>query len=263
MRGQRPKGSSRRDTHGVGRQELGPEEHRAAVVSAPAGDASAPLVARGDVIGEAAQQLDRAIRTLDPVTHPLLTLDLRRATALDPLVIHSLLHARQRRGDQWGTVRVLVAPGAVERFLNHPRFQRLFDIVHPGEGEADRPPREIPAAAWEPAQLGAIEHYHQMLDAARRHDAAALRALAGQAQPVCVASGAEPEGPASGEWCDDCPMRHVYGGCQPLISHLLRAAEAGNWEAAQLLVLALIAEVAGVTRPGQSPAGASAGPPAA
>jgi hypothetical protein len=235
----------------VGRTELGPADRHAPRIAGPVESDGPLLVALGDVLGEAAEQLAVEIRRLDPHAHPSFTVDLRQATAIDPLVIHALLHARNRRGDEWGAVRLLVAPGNVERFLNHPRFHRLFEIVH-SEEEGASEPADF-AGEWEPALLGSLDHYHHLLEITRRRDLPALRAAAQEAHPICVAAGAQPGGPVFGEWCRQCPVRHVSGGCQPLVAHMLRAAEHGNWEAAQMLILSLIAEASGVTRPAGAP----------
>jgi anti-anti-sigma regulatory factor len=232
--------------------ELGLPVFRAPGIAGLVEGNGAVIVASGDVLGDAAQDLALEIRHLDPAAHPVVTLDLRQATALDPLVVHALLHARQRRGDEWGRVRLLVAPGRVARFFSLPRLQRLFDVVVTGD-ESDAPGRTRFGGDWDTALVGSLEHYHQLLELARQGDLPALRRAAAAAHPICVGAGAEPGGPASGEWCRNCPVRHLYGGCQPLVDHVLRAAEQGNWEAAQLLILSLIAETTGVTGPGQPP----------
>jgi len=104
-------------------------------------------------------------------------------------------------------------------------------------------------ASWSLTQQGAMEQYHLLLRAALERDLNTFVELALAATPICEAAGAEPGGTAFGEWCGLCPLRQQYGGCRPIITQMVRAAEQGNWEAAQLLVLSLIAEVAGVSPP--------------
>jgi hypothetical protein len=209
------------------------------------------LQARGAVYGEAAKELASALARLDPNQHPLLTLDLREATGLDPSVVHGLMHAWERRGQQRGCVRVLVSPGPVQRFLDSLGLQRALDV-----DQERHPAPEEEALAWfadtgtrREALEGALGHYRQLLDAMRRRDLEATRTLAAEAHSVCVAMGAAPGGHAIGEWCERCPMREAYGGCQPVLAHAVRAADRGAWEAAELLVLALMAEVVGMEPP--------------
>lgn len=97
--------------------------------------------------------------------------------------------------------------------------------------------------AWQEAQVDTIEHYHRMLHAASARDLGALRRLAGEAHPICIASNAPAGGAAFGAWCEDCPLHRQYGGCHPLVERMLGDAAAGSWEAAQLLILTLIQEV--------------------
>jgi hypothetical protein len=244
----------RRSTHGVGREELGPAEAHPARISGPTGEERALLVATGDLVGQAGIELADTLRHLDPKQYPSLTLDLRGATTLDPLVIHALLHARERRGDEWGCIRVLVAPGPVDHLLSVPRLQRLFDVVR-----LDLPNQErVAAQSAQPALdektvSGAVQQYHRLLDAARARDLTLFQQLAGEAHPICVAAGAKPEGPAVGPWCEHCPLRREFGGCSPLIAHMLHAAEGGHWDAAQLLVLSLIAEAVATAPSGAPP----------
>src|SRR4051794_32028743 len=103
--------------------------------------------------------------------------------------------------------------------------------------------------SWPRSQEGALEQYHCLLRAAREHKLSAFVELALATTPICESSGAEPGGTAFGEWCERCPLHHQYGGCRPIVGQMVRAAEQGNWEAAQLMVLALTAEVAGMRPP--------------
>jgi hypothetical protein len=144
-------------------------------------------------------------------------------------------------------VRLLVAPGPVQRLLDMLGLEHALEVVHPGD-ETDRTPEVFDSEAWRQAQEGALAHYHRLLATARAGDAAAFAHAARAAQPICVAAGATAGGPAFGEWCSRCPLRAEYGGCQPLLAQAIRTAERGNWDAAQLLVMALIAEVVGMPR---------------
>jgi hypothetical protein len=204
----------------------------------------AVLVAEGHVVGEAARELVAGLEQVAPGPAETVTVDLRGALSLEPVVVPALLLAAARR-PRPGGVRVLVTPGPVQRFLDLLDLEPVVELVHPGEDE-EEPLRVLPAEEWRAAREGAIRHYEQLLASARRHDREAFAAAAAAAHPICVASGAEPGGRAFGEWCDRCPLRAEYGGCQPLLEQATRAAEHGNWDAAQLLVMALIAEVAGM-----------------
>lgn len=219
---------------------------------APAGElrvASAPVAAEpvmltrgGTVAGDTAVELAALIEQLDPKDHPRLTLDLREATSLDPTVAQALLQAWERRGQERGSVRVLVSPGAVERFFDALGLERAFEIAR-GEAEEEAP---VPSpAVLKDSLRGSVRHYHELLELARARDLTGLRKAAQEAHPICVAVGAKPGGAAFGPWCEDCPLRWQYGGCRPIIGHIVQAAEHGNWDAAQLLIMSLIAEAVG------------------
>jgi hypothetical protein len=102
---------------------------------------------------------------------------------------------------------------------------------------------------WDQAQGEALEYFHRMLYAARRQDLAFLQQQAAKAHPLCVTSDMDPGGDLLAEGCDTCPVGEQYGNCRLLIIRAVKSAEQGNWEAAQLLLLSLIAEVAGVQPP--------------
>jgi hypothetical protein len=199
------------------------------------------ITAAGDVRARA-QELSNTIQHLDPFEHPRITLDLRDANSIDPLVVHALLRAWEHRDRAFGCVRVLTGPGDVARYLHGLRLEHALDLQHPHPPEGAP---EITPAEWEIAQIGTIQHYRELLQAAQQRDLPRFERLARLAHPVCEVSGAPGEGPAVGHWCTHCPLAQVYGGCQPLLDQMIRAAHAANWEAAQMLVLALIAETAG------------------
>jgi hypothetical protein len=216
------------------------------MISGPIYGDRAMLAAKGDVRGEVADALSAALRDADPDEAPLLTVDLQRANSLDPLIIHALMHAWERRGRQWGCVRVLVTPGPVQQYLDRLGLDHAFDIVHPGElGEL---PRNGDPQKWRQALAESLLHYRRLLEAIDAADAGELRLVAEQAHPVCIAAGAAPGGTAFGKWCQDCPLRKDYGGCQPVVAQILRSAALNDWGSARALVLALIAQVEGLHR---------------
>lgn len=189
-----------------------------------------------------AQEVSNVIQHLDRSQHPRLTLDLRGAASIDPLVVHALLRAWEARDRAFGCIRVLTRPGDVARYLHGLRLEHALDFQH--QQPADSGP-EITPDEWEAAQIGTIRHYRELLAAAQQRDLPRFERLARMAHPICHAAGAPEGGPAEGPWCATCPLAQVYGGCQPLIDQMIRAAHAANWEAAQMLVLALMAEAAG------------------
>lgn len=213
------------------------------------GSASCPvLAASGNVVGAAARDLAAGITQLDPTTSPKVTVDLRGATSVDPPVAVALMRAWDRRSHRPGSVRILASMGPVARFLDLLGLSQVMDMAGPESHAPERLPvvgREV----WEQARQSAVQRYHALLEAAHRRDLAVLKRTAQEAHAICVASGAEPGGTAFGEWCEECPMREQYGGCHPLVDQMLRAAEQGNWEAAELLILALVAEAAGMRLP--------------
>ncbi len=244
-----PRERERWEAHGVSRATVANAASSAADGEVRLVEGERPVLVATGIIGRThAAELADQIRALDPQTVPTLTVDLRAATSLDPLVVHALLHAWERRQESYGSVRLLVSEGAVERFLDALGLERAFVITRPEEQSTDAPP-VLTGEEWRAAQRETAAHYQRLLDTARREDLPALRAAALEAHPICVASGAQAEGPAFGHWCDHCPLRHQYGGCQPLLQHAVRAAEHGNWEATELLLMALIAEVVGMRLP--------------
>jgi hypothetical protein len=214
-------------------------------VSVSEGGQCPVVVASGHVVRGAAQELVAALERLEPEPCPQITVDLRGAFSVDPVVVHALLHAWERRQRRPDSVRVLVIPGPVQRFLDMLGLEHALDVVHPGDEPATPLPVLAPAE-WQAAREGALEHYQHLLAAARVRDVEQFAAAARLAHPLCVAAGAPAGGLAFGEHCSDCPLRKEYGGCQPLLAQATRAAERGNWDAAQLLLLALIAQVAGM-----------------
>ena len=105
-----------RETHGVSRAELdSPKVHPAAISRPHDGDRTV-IVASGDMTRDAAQQAGGEIESLQAGEHPLLTLDLRGATALDPRIVHALMHAWERRDRGWGCIRLLGPPAAWHAF---------------------------------------------------------------------------------------------------------------------------------------------------
>jgi hypothetical protein len=239
-------GEDRRETHGISRDDLGPVASELGLISGPIYGDRAVLAAEGAVHGDVADALAAALRDLDPGEAPLLTLDLRRASSLDPLIIHALMHAWERRGRQWGCVRLLVSPGPVQQYLDRLGLDHAFDLVHPGE--LAELPRNGDPQKWRQALAESLLHYRRLLQAIDATDAGELRLVAAQAHPVCIAAGAAQGGTAFGKWCQDCPLRKDYGGCQPVIAQILRSASLKDWESARRLVLALIAQVEGLHR---------------
>jgi hypothetical protein len=217
-------------------------------ISFGGGARSPVLAASGDVVGGVARNLSAGLAQLDPATCPSVTLDLRGATSVDPPVAVALMRAWDRRARRPGSVRVLVSPGAVARFLDMLGLGQVVETAGPRPSRAGK----VPAAErerWEQARRGSVARYHALLEAAHERDLASLQRAAREAHPICVASGAEPGGSAFGEWCEQCPMAGQYGGCHPIIDQMLRAAGQANWEAAELLILSLIAEAAGMRLP--------------
>jgi len=102
---------------------------------------------------------------------------------------------------------------------------------------------------WEQAQEDALAHFQRMLHAARRQDLATLLEEAAKTHPLCVAAEPYPGERLLAVGCDTCPIGVQYGNCRQLIHRATNAAEQGNWEATQLLLLSLIAEVVGVQLP--------------
>lgn len=199
------------------------------------------ITASGDVRGRA-QEVANIIQRLDPFEHPRITLDLRKAHTISPLIIHALMRAWERRDRTFGCIRVQTVPGEVARYVHQLRLEHALDLQHE-IGDAAGP--ALQPVQWEAAQLGSIEHFHRLLDAAQAKDLDGFLSLTHQAHPICEGAGAPAGGTAIGKWCGHCPLAEQYGGCHPLLDQMNRAAQAGNWEAAQMLVLALIAEVAG------------------
>jgi hypothetical protein len=184
------------------------------------------------------------MRTLDPEQAPQFTLDLRRATTLDPLVIYALLNAWERRGRQWGCVRVLVTPGEVQQYLDSLALEQALDIIHPGEDDED----EGDPGRLRRALPGTIAHYRHMLEAIREQDLAALEAMAQQAHPICLASTPARDAPCGERGCPDCPIRREHGGCERLITRVLYSARFHDWHAAEELVLGMVAHAESVRR---------------
>jgi len=212
------------------------------------------VAASGHVKGTTAAELAAALERMDPEQYEGVTVDLRSALSLDPLVVHALLHTWDRWGQKPDSVRVIVTPGPVHRYLDTLGLDRALDLVEPETESGTEAPRlETGADTWPLAQQGAVDHYHDLLKAARTHDLHRFERLARTATPICVAAGARAGGAASGDWCERCPLHHEYGGCRPIVAQMIRAANAGNWDAAQLLALALIAEVADVPRQSRGP----------
>ena len=83
---------ARRETHGVSRRDLGPVAGERGLISGPSYGERAVLTAEGDVRAGVAEALSSALRDLDPEETPLLTIDLQRASSLEPLVIHRVFH---------------------------------------------------------------------------------------------------------------------------------------------------------------------------
>src|SRR5262245_55224472 len=129
----RDHGPDRRTTKGIGRDELDAVVHRKGWIAGPMPGERAGLTAAGDVRGEVAEELSGILHHLDPIGMPRITLDLREATSLDPFVIHALMDAWERRGRQWGCIRILAAPGAVRQYLDLLSLERALDIVLPGD----------------------------------------------------------------------------------------------------------------------------------
>lgn len=214
--------------------------HTPKITVEPHGDRT--LITASGNVRVRAQEVANIIQHLDPFEHPRVTLDLRKAHTISPLVIHALMRAWERRDRTFGCIRVQTAPGEVARYVQQLRLEHALDLQHE-IGEAGGP--TLQPIQWEAAQLGSIEHFHRLLDAAQAKDLDRFLSLTHQAHPICEGAGAPAGGTAIGKWCGHCPLAEQYGGCHPLLDQMNRAAHAGNWEAAQMLVLALIAEIAG------------------
>lgn len=94
------------------------------------------FAAQGDLLRDAAQDLAAQIERLDPRAFRVLTLDLRYATAIDPLVVHALVRARELRTagvgstEPEGEVRIVVSSGPVQQFLDSLRLDHCFEVIH-------------------------------------------------------------------------------------------------------------------------------------
>jgi len=222
------------------------------VTVADRGDRSVVVVS-GDTLtlgGEVAS----ALHHLDPREHPCIVLDLRDVTRVNPLLIHALLRAWERRNRQFGAVRVLVSPGPARDYLVSLRLEHAFEVICVEDSPA------LPAKSWElwrRAQYESIEHYNHLLSAVMNHDLPEVKRLGRKAHPLCVVAGAAPDGGACGKWCSHCPLLQQYGGCHPVIDRIIRDSAGANWDASQHLVHALIAEVVRFAPPAEK--GASSG----
>ena len=206
------------------------------------------LTVTGNAADVNGARLVTALRELDPVEHPLLTLDLREATGISPLVVHALLAAWERRWCQVGCIRAITGPGAVQQYLDSLRLHNVLVIEHSDSVE-DARISHYSSKGWETAQTATVEQLRTLLLAAQNRNLSLLKALAWEATPLCVASGALEGGTASGCWCAHCPMTERFGGCRPLVDPMPRAAGLGDWEVAELPIMALIAEAAACTGP--------------
>lgn len=226
-------------------EKVAPEVARDGVSVRDEGDRYVVEVS-GNAGNGSASHLVKLLRELDPEEHPLLTLDLREATELSPLVIHALLCAWERRWCQPGSIRVLTAPGSIQQYLDSLRLHNVLIVEHAGSvGELQISCHS--SEEWEAAQKATVERLRTLLLAAQNRDLPVLKALARQATPLCVASGAPEGGTAFGTWCTHCPMTDRYGGCRPLMDQMLRAAAKDDWDVAELLIMALIGEAAACT----------------
>jgi hypothetical protein len=88
-----------------------------------------------------------------------------------------------------------------------------------------------------------------MLQAARRHDLATLLNEVQERHPTCVTAQPEVGERPCTERCHTWPVGDQYGNCRQVITRAIKTAQRGNWEATQLLILALIADVVGAESP--------------
>jgi anti-sigma B factor antagonist len=108
------------------------------------GDGAAPVVVlRGELDLEDAAAVDAALAELQRRAAGLV-LDLRELTFMDSSGTRALWAAHQRASDAGGTLRVVVAPGAVRRTLAVTGLDGELDLLEHGASENGSASRRAP-----------------------------------------------------------------------------------------------------------------------
>jgi anti-anti-sigma factor len=216
----------------------------------------------GELSGATSEALLRELIFLEPLDHPLLTLNIAGCHMVDLEGVRTILQSARRLRGRGRRLVVVAGTGPVARELQILRLDWIVPVYPTEEAAALvlrgwSPPLPGPGT-WEAAQAEALIHWQLIQEAVQELPEDMLLRLLTSMTPLCEhaeqlfqedgapGGGGRATTASSGARCQSCPLFHVSGrlrediGCQRLLDPILAAVRTGDRAAAAVLVSGLI-----------------------
>jgi anti-anti-sigma factor len=216
----------------------------------------------GELSGATTEALQRELMFLEPLDHPLLTLNLAGCHVVDLEGVRTILQSSRRLRGRGRRLVVVAGTGTIARELQKLRLDWIIPVYPTEEAAALvlrgwSPPHPGPGT-WRAARAEAIIHWQLIQEAVEEVPAELALRLLTSMTPLCEQAEEvfhEGELPpvrrrglaaSNNTRCQCCPLFHELGGlredvgCRSLIDPIIAAVGAGDRNAAAALIQGVI-----------------------
>jgi anti-anti-sigma factor len=210
------------------------------------------LRCRGELSVATAEALRRELALLEPLNHPVITVNLTDCTYLDVDGILTILQSLKRRRDEGRRLVVVAGTGAIERLLHVSGIDWVVPVF-PSEEVAmlalrgGGPPLPAPDT-WEAARAATLGRWRSILEAVDGAPSAETLELLTSMTSLCDRSeeiSQQHARPAAAR-CEFCPLFHALGskpediGCHSVLAPIIAALGANGRDVARTQVEKMI-----------------------
>jgi anti-anti-sigma factor len=226
------------------------------------------LRCRGELSVATAEALRRELALLEPLNHPVITVNLTDCTYLDVDGILTILQSLKRRRDEGRRLVVVAGPGAIGRMLHVSGIDWVVPVF-PSEEVAmlalrgGGPPLPAPDT-WEAARAATLGRWRSILEAVDSAPAEETLELLTSMTSLCDRSEeiyqqhSRPARALGAPWlpldgrqrrearCECCPLFHALGskpediGCHSVLAPIIEALGANSRDVARTQVKKMI-----------------------
>jgi anti-anti-sigma factor len=216
----------------------------------------------GELSGATTEALQRELIFLEPLDHPLLTLNLAGCHVVDLEGVRTILQSSRRLRGRGRRLVIVAGTGAIARELRMLRLDWIIPVYSTEEAAALvlrgwSSPLPGPGT-WEAARAESVIHWQLIQEAVEEVPGELALRLLTSMTPLCEQAEEvfqERNLPSGGQRglaacnharCQCCPLFHELGGlredvgCRSLIDPIIAAVEAGDRNAAGALIQGVI-----------------------
>jgi anti-anti-sigma factor len=210
------------------------------------------LRCEGELSSATAAMLRRELDRLEPLDHPVLTVNLSACEFLDVDGILTLLQAFKQRREQGRRLVVVTGTGSVARLLQTVGFDRLVPTFSNSEGammalRGGQSPLPAPAT-WEEARDETLTRWRAIQQVLDEHSPEQVLSLLTSMFALCERSEElfQQRSERATYRCEFCPLFHALGGqpedigCRSILEPLIETVRANRLDSARAQVAAII-----------------------